>query len=98
MIEKLLLKVKEGILLSVFYEPAFFYIFEVFWKRAPVYIVLNKHSSIVFSGDPSDISWKTSVICERISTNVVRSKKGTLYFLLGEINANDMIEKSKSKI
>ncbi|CAB4024315.1 Hypothetical predicted protein [Paramuricea clavata] len=49
------------------------------------------------SGDPSDISWKTSVICERISTNVVRSKKGTLYFLLGEINANDMIEKSFSE-
>ncbi len=47
----------------------------------------------MFSGDPPDISWRTSIICERISTNVVQSKKGTLYFLLGEINEKDMIDK-----
>ena len=53
---------------------------------------------VVFSGDPPDISWRTSIICERISTNVVQSKKGTLYFLLGEINEKDMIEKGKSEL
>jgi hypothetical protein len=53
---------------------------------------------MLFSIDPPDICWRTSVICERISTNVIQSKKGTLYFLLGQINEKDMIEKCKSKI
>ncbi|XP_028409309.1 mis18-binding protein 1-like [Dendronephthya gigantea] len=49
------------------------------------------------SGDPADISWRTSVIRDRISTNVVRSRKGTLYFLLGEIDKNDMNKKGFSE-
>ncbi|XP_046852902.1 uncharacterized protein LOC124446132 isoform X2 [Xenia sp. Carnegie-2017] len=47
--------------------------------------------------DPPDILWRTSLICERISTNAVRSRRGTIYFLLGEIDMNEMFIKNFSE-